>query len=48
MPERWTYGSHLINAELKVQTATTAVHLLQDELGNSYFEFVKNRSGAHR
>lgn len=47
MPERWTYGSQLFNAELKVQTATTAVHLLQDELGNSCSVFVKNRSGAH-
>jgi hypothetical protein len=47
MPERWTCSSQIIDPELKIQTATTAVHLLRDELGNSCSEFVKNRSGAH-
>jgi hypothetical protein len=42
LPEGWTYSSRLLDAPLKVQTATTAAHVLQDELGNSYSELVNN------
>ncbi len=42
LPEGWTYTSQILDAPLKVQTATTAAHVLQDELGNSYSELVTN------
>jgi hypothetical protein len=42
LPEGWTYTSQILDAPLKVQTATTAAHVLQDELGNSYSELVNN------
>jgi len=47
LPECWTSSSQIIDAAFNVQAVTTAVHVLQDYLGNSCSEFVKNRSGAH-
>lgn len=38
LPEGWTYTSKILDAPLKVATGTTAAHVLQDELGNSYSE----------
>lgn len=40
LPEGWTYSSRILDTPLKVQTATTAAHVLQDDLGNSYSEVV--------
>jgi hypothetical protein len=42
LPEGWTYSSRILDAPLKVKTATTDAHVLQDELGNSYSELVNN------
>jgi hypothetical protein len=42
LPEGWTYSSRILDEPLKVQTATTDAHVLQDELGNSYSELVTN------
>jgi hypothetical protein len=42
LPEGWTYSSRILDTSLTVQTVTTAAHVLQDELGNSYSEIVKN------
>lgn len=42
LPEGWTYSSRILDAPLKVATDTTAAHVLQDELGNSYSELAAN------
>lgn len=42
LPEGWTYSSRILDAPLKVQTATTAANVLQDDLGNSYSELITN------
>lgn len=42
LPAGWTYSSRILDEPLKVQTATTAAHVLQDDLGNSYSELVTN------
>lgn len=38
LPAGWTYSSRILDAPLRVETGTTAAHVLQDELGNSYSE----------
>jgi hypothetical protein len=40
LPEGWTYTSKILDAQLKLYTATTPGHVLQDDLGNSYSELV--------
>ena len=40
--EGWTYSSRILDTAPKAQTATTAVHVLNDELGNSCSEGAKN------
>ncbi len=42
VPEGWTYSSRILDSQFRIETATTAAHVLQDELGNSYSEIVKN------
>ena len=42
LPEGWTYTSKILDAQLKLYTATTPGHVLQDDLGNSYSELVAN------
>jgi len=38
LPEGWTYSSKVLDAPLTVATGSTAAHVLQDGLGNSYSE----------
>ena len=42
LPAGWTYSSRILDTSLKVITVTTVARVLQDELGNSYSELVKN------
>lgn len=42
LPAGWTYSSRILDEPLKIQTATTAAKVLQDDLGNSYSELVTN------
>ena len=42
LPAGWTYSSRILDSSLKVETVISAARVLQDELGNSYSEWVKN------
>jgi len=42
LPAGWTYSSRILDSSLKIETVTTVARVLQDELGNSYSELVKN------
>ena len=42
LPAGWTYSSRILDSSLTVKTVTTVARVLQDELGNSYSELVKN------
>jgi hypothetical protein len=42
LPAGWTYSSRILESSLKVETVTSVARVLQDELGNSYSELVKN------
>jgi hypothetical protein len=42
LPAGWTYSSRILDSSLKVETVTSVARVLQDELGNSYSEWVKN------
>ena len=42
LPEGWTYSSRILDSEFRIETATTAAHVLQDDLGNSYSEIVRD------
>ena len=42
LPAGWTYSSRILESSLKVETVTSVARVLQDELGNSYSEWVKN------
>ncbi|OPX08848.1 hypothetical protein [Mycobacterium sp. AT1] len=36
LPEGWSYQTRTLDAELRVDTSTTAAHVLQDDQANSY------------